>query len=185
MATTTISTTPPTALDLTRDEKVKLAVVSAAALAIVGVAIYMRNSGPVFTASSKPPDYGIKINPTCSEWTVTDKARLDATFGVELNDAIARGDLDPHKITAKFLSKISKGKCRSYPGDTRSPAEALLYYTVLQDVATVLLERNQISEAIFDATILETEAWAIRQGVDREDLDDFEDIIDEGLVSAA
>lgn len=170
---------PPPTVDLTRTEKIQLGVALAAVVTIAGVAIYLRHGSLIpTTTSSKPPNYGIRINKSCSDYEVTDQARFEATFGVEVNDALASGELDPHAIVKRFLIKVSQGRCKGYPGDTRSPNEALLYYTLLGDVLDEMLARRMISDQVYEANLLTTEGWAIGQGVAREDLDEYDDLLE-------
>jgi hypothetical protein len=169
-----------TGISLTREEKIQIGVVTLAVVGVVGVTWWWsRGGGSLFGPRASGEGYGLKINPSCSDWSVSNPARLQASFGATVDQEIADGNIDPHSIAQIFIAKVSDGHCRSYPNETQSPKEALLYYTVLRDVLEELVVQRQITEQTFEVKLTEARAWGLQQGLTNPDFDNIEDLIEE------
>lgn len=173
-----------TALDfpgfsLTREEKIQIGVVTFAVVGVIGVTWWWSRGGSLWGRKTTGEGYGLTINPSCSDWSVSNPARLQASFGATVDQEIANGNLDPHSITSIFISKISGGNCRTYPSDTESPKEALLYYSILRDVLEELVVQQQITDQDFEVKLTEARAWGLKQGLKSADFDNIEELIAE------
>ena len=154
---------------LTRSDKRKLAwgLGGAAAIAL-GISYLTKKKTP-----EKKPDYGIRVNALCSEWTVTDPTRLQLAREEVWNQFIRTGVSDPWVITNAIIGKIAS-HCRRptaqrRPGEMRNPGEAIFYYSAFIDTLCYLIDRNILTPASAIADAREAQGWAIEQGVNPSD----------------
>lgn len=154
---------------LTPSDKRKLAWgLGGAALIATGVALLGREK-----PKPKKRDYGIKINPLCSEWQVTDPVKLRAVQEEIYNRFIGQGITDPWTITSAFVGKIAP-QCRrptpaKRPGEMRNPGEAVFFYSAFVDTLCFLVDRHALSDEQAIAQARTAQGWAITQGVEPND----------------
>jgi len=168
------------ALDqMSRDERAQIAVAVGLGVVIIGVAWYA-TSGGKWRGAFSTPDYGVTINPTCSDWEVTDDGRLQRAFGRFVDDQIAYGNIDPAQIAEGFLQLVSGGSCGTRIGvKTKTPKEALLLYVIYRDVLQELVIQQQLTQQMYLAKLTAGESWALEQGVNIDVLENVDELVRE------
>lgn len=150
---------------LTRQEKKRLLQAAGVVGGVTVLTWWLGRSKP----KPKKIDYGLKVNPLCSEFVITDQSKLERTFDEQFEQFMDNGVSDPWTITAGFLAKVAP-QCRrpakeDSPVQMRNPGETLLYFNTFVDVAFSLEANNVMSETARIAAITQAKAWAIQHGV--------------------
>lgn len=121
------------------------------------------------------PDFGIKVNSLCTEFSVTDPTRLRLAQENTWNEWITKGVRDPWVMTSAVIGKIAPHCRRPGPqrraGEMRSPGEALFYYTAFVDTLCYLRDRKILTDDQVIAEAKSAQGWAINQGVSPNDPD--------------